>query len=607
MEALASLADRPAAEVCRVLERWLRDGNAERRRAALSVGAEVLQDESLVAMLRDGADPVRRNGGLEMLKRRGQRAIPLATRLLDDSDPDVVLQAAMALSVVGDQESRMALAGMLAHDNPNIVQAAIAGLGRAGVRAVPLLVPFLDGDDWLRIAAVEALGDIGGDAATAAIEPMLRTPLLVQTSARALARCGTDRACRALADWLEASDARDPVPWEALADALERPGARLEPGETLKTILGRRIEGGSLSAARCALHLRVTEIEPAALDVLVTQAKAWSPFPACLSDREDLAPVLLEHGGVSREWGLRLAARFPQPDLVSFVAAALTDAAWRLPPDVIAQAVMALDDPALAPAIMRCYAALPTSSRAGWGPVLAHYRQAIVRALPAHDPLPGDAGQMLGTLVEDPAVAAAAIEALPAGARLEAIAAAMERPDVLRRLPWLEWLVTAPAVYGPLATAAAEAAGLRSELPRIRALLRQSREPTLVRLIGALRDTESIPLLIGVLQDAEPGLRVTVLAAMGRIGGPEARRTLRPLAASAAGDRFVYRALAACAEPADLPLLREGLRHSDWHVRLVCLEALGSQGGLDDRARLAALCGDPVPPVAACAQKWLAA
>jgi HEAT repeat protein len=603
---LGSLSELEADERVRVIERCLHDPSAELRMAAVAVGAELLDDETLVRMVRDGTDPVRRNGGLEMLKRRGRRAIGVATRLLADRDSDVVLQAVMILSAVGDGGVSRAVAELLLHDNPNVVQAAIVALGRGGQAMVPLLVPFLEGDEWLRVAAVEALGEIGGSAAARAIELVLPDESLEQVAVRALARCGGARACRALAECVEARGGGDVVQMEALAEALEHPGARLSPSEAMAALLQQQVAAGCEAAARCVLRLRLTNLDAAALSVLAGGAGSGSPLPACLNDRDDLVPALLEHGGVRKEWGLWLAARFPRPAVVSSVAEALRDAAWRLPAELIARAVMALDSAALAPALIRCYAQLPPSARAGWGPVLEHYRRPIMMALPECGALPGDAAAVLGTLLDDPAAAAAAIVELEGGAQVEAIAAALMRPDVLRRLPWMEWLKSAPDVFGSLAIVGAEAARLRSELPAIRQLLSTSREPALVRLIAELRDEESVPLLLDLLHGRARGLRVVVLDAVGRIGGSVARGALRDmLETSDAADRFVYRAFAACAEPGDLSLLRAGLKHTDWHVRMVCLDAVGAKGGPEDRARMAVLCADPVPAVAGCARKWL--
>ena len=127
-----------------------------------------------------------------------------------------------------------------------------------------------------------------------------------------------------------------------------------------------------------------------------------------------------------------------------------------------------------------------------------------------------------------------------------------------------------------------------------------------MRLIAALGDEESVPLLLDLLHGRTTALRIPLLDAIGRIGGPVARLALREVAGGPAGeDRFVYRALAACAEPEDLPLFRAARKHPDGHVRMVCVDALGAMARPEDRVRIAAASADRAPAVAACARKWL--
>ena len=89
---LAILSRMPHLDVdaqLEAFERVLRFPDATIRRKALGIGASLLSDDRLVDFLRDGADDVRRNAGIEMLKLRRRRAFNLAKLLLDDADDDV--------------------------------------------------------------------------------------------------------------------------------------------------------------------------------------------------------------------------------------------------------------------------------------------------------------------------------------------------------------------------------------------------------------------------------------------------------------------------------------------------------------------------------------
>jgi HEAT repeat protein len=606
---LSSLRQRGRGEQLDVLERCLRHPMASVRAAAAVVGAQLLDDAALESLLRDGADPVRRNGGREMLRRRGAQGRALATRLLADPDPDVVLQALGVLETTAQGPAPAGAVELLTHPNLNVVQAAIGVLGRSGdPRVVRHLLPFLDSDSWLKVAVIDALGAIGHPVAVTALADALSDPSLEQVAARALGRIGGSRACAALAARAAEADGCDPCVLEALAGALERRAVHLRVTPALARSLARLVAEGGRAAAHCALHLALPDLDAAALDLLEGAARIGDDAPACLRERQDLVPALLERGGALLEWGLRIVARRPRPQWVPAVATALANGAWRVTPRAIADAVLALDAPALAPAILRCYAHLTPAARTGWGPVLQRYRAPIAEALPCCEGLPEDVRAVLRTMADDPVQAAAAIVAVPLPARLDAIALALTRPDVLARLPWLEWLASEPALYARQAAAAAEAAELHRHLPAIRGLLATGSAPFLVPLVAALRDRASVPLLSHLLREGTPAFALPVLEALGRIGGDEARALLREvIERRAVGERFAYRALAACAEEADLSLLRSGLQHEDWHVRMVCLDGVGSKGGWDDTPRLAALCADPAPAVAARAREWMAA
>src|ERR1700689_1672945 len=102
MELLDRLPSMPAAGRGAALERLLRNSSPGIRERALRLGAAILSDDVLVDMLRDDADAVLRNAGLEILKIRGSRSYPIAIRLLRDTESDVVLQAVLLLDHLRD-------------------------------------------------------------------------------------------------------------------------------------------------------------------------------------------------------------------------------------------------------------------------------------------------------------------------------------------------------------------------------------------------------------------------------------------------------------------------------------------------------------------------
>src|SRR5258708_34775477 len=121
-----------------------------------------------------------------MLKVRGTRSCRRAVRLLADPESDVVLQAVLLLDHLRDPRALEPLRAVLGHGDLNVAQAAILAIGRLGDgRSLPDLLPFLDADPWLQMAAVQALGDPRSRRALADPARMLRDPAVRALPARA--------------------------------------------------------------------------------------------------------------------------------------------------------------------------------------------------------------------------------------------------------------------------------------------------------------------------------------------------------------------------------------------------------------------------------------
>jgi HEAT repeat protein len=118
--------------------------------------------------------------------------------LLDDPDPNVRVAAAEALGQIGGARAQEALRGVLARDERLLVLAALDGLNRLGARiAVADLAPLVD-VTVLRAPALAALGRSGDPAAA---------PLLLR-SLEAPARSVAEAAMRGLVDlWQRLDDA----------------------------------------------------------------------------------------------------------------------------------------------------------------------------------------------------------------------------------------------------------------------------------------------------------------------------------------------------------------------------------------------------------------
>ncbi len=613
MRLLRELPTLPLESREAVIEQLMRNPSPGIRERALRVGAAVLREEALVAYLRSDSDAVLRNAALEILKEREGNSFRLATDLLRDEDDDVVLQAVLILDHIKDPRAVESLRSVLHQTDPNVVQAAIVAVGHLGdARAISDLLPFLDSEPWLQLAAVQALGDLRSPQAIGALEPHLTDLMVGPFAAEAIAQIGGPKAFAALASyWLAFYEKLDPeTALGLLAHTLEGLTAVPDEPDGLRISLASRLrdpfQGVRVSAARCLLALGAGAEDGEALSLLAGDHCDPEVLPSCLARRDDLIETLLAKPGITRSWGFLLATRFPaavDPAAIAAIAAALRDPRR---PDALAPVVRvlsAVSRPEIHQATIDFYLSSPIEERAALAPVFESRRDELGAVVSTRDDINGaDRLVLEAVLGGEPGQVVKGILAQSPEERLRTVSQLTGRNEILRRLPWEEWLQERTEGWGEVVCKAAVDSGLRELLPTLRRLLAEHRDADYVRALGALEDRESVPAFLALLEDetAPKLLEPVVIESLGRIGGPEARKALRDLASSdnEVTARLAYKALARCAAHEDDAFFRDAVAHPDWYVRLAAVEVLGRfvcPENLDALSRLAA---DPVALVA---------
>lgn len=612
LDQLPALAVGDRAEAIKLL---LRNPSPGVRERALRVGAAVLPQATLAEYLGNDADAILRNAGLEILKLRGARSFSLAIDLLQKADTDLVLQAVLLLDHIRDPRGLEPLRGVLNHDDSNVAQAAIVALGHLGdARTISDLLPFLEADIWLRMAAVQALGDLRSAQAVSPLSGLLTDLMIGPLAAEALARIGGGRAFRALAEhWLRYDEQLDPETMLGLlAHAAEGLPEPPEPWDDLRASLSQRLRDPyadvRVSAARCLLVLGAGPEDAEALNCLAGAARDAVPLPTCLVPRADLISTLIERRGIQRHWGYLLAARHPQKVAIDDLALALEteDDAQLLPP--IAAMLAEQRDPRLAGPLLELYLRQPPEAHGDLAPaLLAHSEGVEAAAATLPDLAPQDALVLSSHLGASQAAIADGINALDDQQRAAVIPQLADRGGVLRLLPWTRWLDRAPEIYADLAARVAVQAGLRELLPALRQALERNPNPELILSAGDFGDRDSVAALLGILGSSEPGLQPLVIDSLGRIGGPEARQALRRLTSETDPglQRHAFRALAICAGDEDEELFRGAAVHPDWLVRLACADVLGRFSRPENMETLTQLAADPVAIVSQRAISYL--
>lgn len=249
-------------EQLETFERVIQTSNPAVRPRALGLGAAILSNSRLLEYLRE-EDDVRRNAAVEILKLRRQRSLNLACYLLEDKDPDVVLQAVQILSHLRDRAALDPLIKVLDHDDPNVVQEALVALGRIGdVRALGAVKRFLDSEQWLQVAAIETIGRIGSPEVIPDLEELLGDELLRDAAVAALAQIGGVQAVESLArHWLgRPDDLAKEANLRHLADMLESLASAPPDISALEDHLEEQLRSGDkdvrIQAVRCLVALR---------------------------------------------------------------------------------------------------------------------------------------------------------------------------------------------------------------------------------------------------------------------------------------------------------------------------------------------------------------
>jgi len=597
-----------AAERRDLILTMIRGGSSDLRDRALRIGAETLPESIFVALLRDDADDVCRNAGLEMLKLRGRRSFSAGVRLLEDGDDDVVLQAVLLLDAIGDPRAWTHLRPLLARDDENIVQAVITAAGRLGSRATAAdVLPFLQRSFWLQLAALSALGNLRSRLPVANIAALLPDADLRETAAEALARIGGIAAARSLAEyWSANEDDLDASQWlPLLAQALAEAEAPLRAPE-LRARLARQLESANpdvaSAAASAILSLGPGENDGRAIDVLVSTVHDNARFPSCLAGRLDLVEWLLGAAPPARNWGFELVRKHGAAVRPDVVRGSLVDR----PPDDLALLADLAAHFADTETLIRLHERVPGAHDA-IAPLLRPRRAEVLAWIDAHPDLPLTEQALLLDATGAPAKEIIhAVATLQGGSRASVIAQIRTR-SVLARLPWPEWIAEDAEAFVPLLGDVVAQRHVRELLPLVRAQLMRSPQPELIAAVGALRDRLSAPLVIGALANCPPSSRAVVFESIAAIGGRAAKSVLREsVEGGNRGDvRLAARALAQHATADDGEMLRHMAEHSDWAVRYAAAEALGRVPSRENVAVLTALAADPAAVVAQRARAWL--
>ncbi len=577
-EAIASAEriDGPGA-----FEPALRDGNWRVRRAAVS-GLAQASDYAFILSL---VESLRRDHGNFNLLSSALRLLavtnvdvtaPLAA-LLQEDDPNLRIQAALALGDQHDPAAIAALGRALRDPEVNVRFQAIESLGRLRAEAVvdDLLAIVESRDFFLAFAALDALAAINEPRVAPELVPLLEDDLLRVAVADALGELGDDRVVRPLIESLNRS-ARTVVP---ICTALVRIYDRFERNYHDGLRISDLVRDGVSSAGRG----HVLNAVPQASD-------------------EHLAALVRMLGWFDGAEAVRtLTHLLGQPDVRNDVIEALVRQGDSVVGLVLEQ--LEADDEETR------HAAIEALGRLG-----SHRATAALTAL-----LDGDSHLLVavaGALarIGDRAAFAPLLSLLghaDASVRQSAIGAlnSMGHPDLPARIADL--LDDPNALVRESAVRIAGYFGYPETLDRLLARAadgdEQVRRAALEHL-PFVEDARVLPTLVSAIERGTAGSRAAAARALGRVDEGGAREALaRGLRDE--DDWVRYFAVRALAEQRDeaafdaLTILAE--RDAAPHVRIAAIDALGALKDARALPSMKRLCAEETPDIAAAALKAL--
>jgi HEAT repeat protein len=246
LQAVEQLAREPADGIG-PLSVAIGDDDWRVRRAAVKALA-ARRDEALVdgiiAALRDGhRDFSVLSSALQLLTLTGVDSTKALVRLMDDADPDLRIQAALALGSQRHPEATDALLRALDDSDPNVRFHAIESLAKiASPSAIDKLAAIAETRDfYLAFPAIEALVRINDPVIAPKIAPLLGDPMLSAAAAEALGHIGDEDAIAPLVDALAQPATSVGAVVEALTRIQHRYETSTSDGEEIKELVRRRL------------------------------------------------------------------------------------------------------------------------------------------------------------------------------------------------------------------------------------------------------------------------------------------------------------------------------------------------------------------------------
>ena len=179
--------------------------------------------------IRNHDDANVRNAAMEVYTALGPRAFSSLSALQKDGDPEVRLFSVNVLCEIGDARTLPFLFTSIKDPDMNVRAASAEALGRIGdPRSLGMLQEALVDDPWVAMAAINAIGEIGGEQALPILYDCLKHESSRAMAIDALEKAGNKESIQYLALCLKSEDVRE-IALKAIVKIAERERFRARP------------------------------------------------------------------------------------------------------------------------------------------------------------------------------------------------------------------------------------------------------------------------------------------------------------------------------------------------------------------------------------------
>ena len=589
------------------------------RRAAVRALAN-RRDDALVDTVIDALREGHRNfsvlsSALQLLQLTGVDSAKALVRLIRDPDPDLRIQAALALGTQRGPEAVEALLTALGDEDPNVRFHAIESIGRlAPAAAIEALTAIAESRDFfLAFPAIEALVRINDPLVAPRLAPLLDDPMLGTATAEALGHIGDEDAVGPLVTAVEHPATAVGSIVEAIVRIHDRYELLLQGGDEIKDVVQRRLSPAGIARVLAAIQ----SASPDGMRPLITLL-GWlrdPAIPAALvrllgaeDTRHDVVEAFVRFGSSAVEL---LIEQLHQEN--TEIRRAAISALGRIGDRRAVPALAALLQEGDRPVRIAAASALARlGDPRAFEPLLSllgdehvAVRQAAIGALNSigHPEMGSRIRQMLAE--PDPLLRESAVKIGGYFGYPECVDAVLERctdndesvrAAALEHLPYFDdpraVVELAAALERDTPRARAAAAKALGALPNEEALALSRKAMTdpdpWVRYFSAIAmgqgcGAAELPSLVAMASgDPAPHVRVAAIEAIGLCAGADSLRLLEPFLAEE-GDigLAAIRAIGRDGADTPIPVLRDVLRSSDAARRAAAVDALVKCGGPD--------------------------